>query len=237
MDCDETPYELPTKIAKLTVNQYPSLYVKLALTTLFDIQKAQSIILSETPIKNGVLKPQFRQMAFNLAFIAIEENEFMTINKSIREILEWTPQSVPYLQLFVKDSSTRRLILNRSSMILSSFAQLPPCCIGIRLELNKKEDEYLHNHQVTELRRIIWTFLLNELPTIPSHVKIFLSTELKLMANQDISSSPKPLPTTHKNSHQIPTKPQVKFCKHMHLLYDSNMQNSSRTLLYFKFYK
>jgi len=96
-------------------------------------------------------------------------------------------------------------------MLLASFAQLPPCCIGIRLELNKKEDEYLNNHQVTELRRIIWTFLLNELPTIPSHVKIFLSTELKLMANQDISSSPKPLPTTYNNAHQIPTKPQAKF--------------------------
>jgi len=230
IDYDETPYEPPTKIAKLTVNQYPSLYVKLALTTLFDTQKAQSIFLSETPIKNEVTKPQFRQMAFNLSFIAIEEDEFVAINKSIREILDWKTQRIPYLQLFVKDSSTRRLVLNRSSMLLASFAQLPPCCIGIRIELNKKEDEYLHNHQVTELRRILWTFLLNELPKIQSHVKIFLSTELKHMANQDISSSPKPIPTTYSNSHQIPAKPQVKTLIQMHFFCMLNMKIETKLL-------
>ena len=75
-------------------------------------------------------------------------------------------------------------------MLLASFAELPPCCIGIRIVANKRNEEYMQKHHVTVLRRIIWNFILTELDPIPPHVRMFLSTELKLIVNQDIPTSP-----------------------------------------------
>jgi len=143
MDIDAVNYEPPTKTTKIDVHQYPSLYVKLHFTGLFDIQKAQSVIHSEPSKQRDKTPLLFRQMAFNLSFVAITEEEFVAINKSIREILDWEPQKIPYLQLFVKNASTRRSILNRSSMLLASFADLTPCCIGIRIVSNKRDEEYV----------------------------------------------------------------------------------------------
>jgi len=213
IEFDTTLDEPPTKIMKIDTQQYPSLYVKLALTTLFDIQRAQRVIYSENPIKNGKIQPQFRQMAFNLTFVATDEDEFVAINKSIREILEWKPKKIPYLQMFVKDSPTRCAILTRSSTILASFAELPPCCIGIRIVQNKKDDEYMHQHYVTGLRRIIWSFILNEIDLIPPHIRIFLSAELKLMANEDTFSTPATFPIPQRQQKQTPYKTQVKLCE------------------------
>jgi len=190
METDSINYEPPTKVAKIDVQHYPSLYVKLHLTSLFDIQQAQSIIRSEPSTQKDATPLLFRQMAFNLSFVAITEEEYIMINKSIREILDWKPQKIPYLQLFVKNCLLRRAILNRSSMLLASFAELPPCCIGIRIVANKRNEEYMQKHHVTVLRRIIWNFILTELDPIPPHVRMFLSTELKLIVNQDIPTSP-----------------------------------------------
>jgi len=102
MEIDAVSYEPPTKTTKTDVHQHPSLYVKLHFTGLFDIQKAQSVIHSEPSKQRDKTPLLFRQMAFNLSFVAITEEEFVAINKSIREILDWEPQKIPYLQLLVK---------------------------------------------------------------------------------------------------------------------------------------
>jgi len=141
--------------------------------------------------------------------VAITEEEFVMINKSIREILDWKPQKIPYLQLFVQNSLLRRAILNRSSMLLASFADLPPCCIGIRMVSNKRNEEYMQKQHVTVLRRIIWNFILTELDPIPPHVRMFLSTELKLITNQDISTTPVTFAYQQTMAHQTPQKSQV----------------------------
>ena len=90
METESINYEPPSKIVKIDVQQYPSLYVKLHLTGLFDIQQAQSVIYSEPSTQRDVTPLLFRQMAFNLTFVAITEDEYIMINKSIREILETT---------------------------------------------------------------------------------------------------------------------------------------------------
>jgi len=210
METNEISCQPPTKIMKIEVHQHPSLYVKLQFTGLFDIQTAQSVIHSKPSQQRDKIPLRFRQMAFNLSFVAITEEEFVAINKSIREILDWEPQQIPYLQLFVKNASTRRAILNRSSMLLASFADLPPCCIEIRIVSNKRDEEYVQNHHVTELHRILWSFIVNELNPIPPHAQIFLSTELRLMTNQDISSTPATHSDQQTKANQIPHKPQVK---------------------------
>ena len=110
METDEISCQPPTKIMKIEVHQHPSLYVKLQFTGLFDIQTAQSVIHSKPSQQRDKIPLRFRQMAFNLSFVAITEEEFVAINKSIREILDWEPQQIPYLQLFVKNASTRRAI-------------------------------------------------------------------------------------------------------------------------------
>jgi len=210
METDEFSYEPPAKITKIEVHQHPSLYVKLHFTGLFDVQKAQSVIHSEPSKQRDKTPLRFHQMAFNLSFVAVTEEEFVAINKSIREILDWEPKKIPYLQLLVKNSATRRSLLNRSSTLLASFVDLPPCCIGIRIVLNKRDEEYVQNHHVTELRRILWSFIINELTPIPPHAQIFLSAELKLMTNQDISSTPAIHPTQQSKAMQTPHKSQVK---------------------------
>ena len=210
METDSLNYEPPTKASKIDVQQYPSLYVKLHLTGLFDIQKAQSVIRSEPSTQRDATPLLFRQMAFNLGFVAITEEEYIMINKSIREILHWKPQKIPYLQLFVKNSLLRRAILNRSSMLLASFAELPPCCIGIRIVANKRNEEYMQKHHVTVLRRIIWNFILTELDPIPPHVRMFLATELKFIANQDIPTTPVTSSDHQTMANKKPQKSQVK---------------------------
>jgi len=210
MENDSVNYEPPTKATKIDVQQYPSLYVKLHLTGLFDIQKAQSVIHSEPSTQRDATPLLFRQMAFNLSFVAITEEEFVMINKSIREILDWKPQKIPYLQLFVQNSLLRRTILNRSCMLLSSFADLPPCCIGIRIASNKRKEEYWQKQHVTALRRVIWNFIFTELDPIPPHVRMFLSTELKLIANQDTPTSPVTSSYHQIMANQTPQKSQVK---------------------------
>ena len=210
METDSINYEPPTKVAKIDVQHYPSLYVKLHLTSLFDIQQAQSIIRSEPSTQKDATPLLFRQMAFNLSFVAITEEEYIMINKSIREILDWKPQKIPYLQLFVKNSLLRRAILNRACMLLSSFAELPPCCIGIRIKSNKEKEEYWQKHHVTALRGAVWNFILTELEPIPPHVRMFLSTELKLIANQDILTSPITSSYHQTMANKKPQKSQVK---------------------------
>jgi len=210
METDSSYYEPPAKIPKTVVQQYPSLYVKLHLTGLFDIQQAQSIIYSEPSMRRDAIPLLFKQMAFNLSFVAITEEEYIMINRTIREILSWKPHKIPYLQLFVKNSLLRRAILNRSSMLLASFAELPPCCIGIRLVANKRNEEYMQKHHVTVLRRIIWNFILTELDPIPPHVRMFLTTELKLIANQDIPTTPVTSSDQQTMANKTPQKSQVK---------------------------
>jgi len=210
METDEISCPPPPKIMKTEFHQHPSLYVKLQFTGLFDIQKAQRVIHSEPSKQRDKTPLLFRQMAFNLSFVAITEEEFVAINKSIREILDWEPQKIPYLQLFVKNASTRRAILNRSSMLLASFADLPPCCIGIHIVSNKRDEEYVQNHHVTELSRIIWNFIANKLNPIPPYAQMFVSAELKLMTNQDIPTTPATHSDRQAKANQIPHKPQVK---------------------------
>jgi len=210
METDSINYEPPAKTVKIDVHQYPSLYTKLHLTGLFDIQQAQSVIYSEPSTQRDVTPLLFRQMAFNLSFVAITEEEYIMINKSIREILDWKPHKIPYLQLFVKNSLLRRAILNRSSMILASFAELPPCCIGIRIAANKRNEEYMQKHHVTVLRRIIWNFILTELDPIPPYVRMFLATELKLIAYQDTPTTPVTSSDHQTMANKKPQKPQVK---------------------------
>jgi len=210
METDSPYYEPPAKIPKTVVQQYPSLYVKLHLTGLFDIQQAQSIIRSEPSMRRDALPLLFKQMAFNLSFVAITEEEYVMINKTIREILDWKPQKIPYLQLFVKNSLLRRAILNRASTLVSSFAELPPCCIGIRIKSNKDKEHYWQKHHVTALRRVVWNFILNELDPIPPHVRMFLSTELKLIATQEIPTSPATSSHSQTIAHHKPKKSQVK---------------------------
>jgi len=210
METDSPHYELPTKIPKTAVQQYPSLYVKLHLTGLFDIQQAQSIIRSEPSMRRDAIPLLFKQMAFNLSFVAITEDEYVMINRTIRQILDWKPQKIPYLQLFVKNSLLRRAILNRASTIVSSFAELPPCCIGIRIKSNKEKEEYWQKHHVTALRRVVWNFILNELDPIPPHVRMFLSTELKLIATQETPTSPAISSHSQTMAHKKPKKSQVK---------------------------
>ena len=96
METDSINYEPPAKTVKIDVQQYPSLYVKLHLTGLFDIQQAQSVIHSEPDTQRDVTPLLFRQMAFNLSFVAISEEEYIMINKSIREIMGWKPYKIPY---------------------------------------------------------------------------------------------------------------------------------------------
>ena len=209
METDSVNYEPPTKATKIDVQQYPSLYVKLHLTGLFDIEKAQSVIHSEPRKQRDATPLLFRQMAFNLSFVATTEEEFIMINKSIREILDWKPQKIPYFQLFVQNSLLRRAILNRSCMLLSSFADLPPCCIGIRMVSNNRNEEYMQKHHVTALRRIIWNFILTELEPIPPHVRMFFSAELKLITNQDIPTTPETSSYQQTMANQTPQKSQV----------------------------
>jgi len=210
METDSIKYETPIKKAKIDVQQYPSLYARLHLIGLFDIQQAQSVIHSEPSMRRDATPLLFRQMAFNLSFVAISEEEYIMINKSIREIMGWKPYKIPYLQLFVKNSLLRRAILNRSSMILASFAELPPCCIGIRIVANKRNEEYMQKHQVTVLRRIIWNFILTELDPIPPYVRMFLATELKLIAYQDTPTIPTTSSDHQTMANKKPQKSQVK---------------------------
>ena len=210
METDSLYYEPPAKVPKTVVQQYPSLYVKLHLTGLFDIQQAQSIIRSEPSMRRDAIPLLFQQMAFNLSFVAITEEEYVMINRTVREILYWKPQKIPYLQLFVKNSLLRRAILNRVSTLVSSFAELPPCCIGIRIKSNKGKEEYWQKQHVTALRRVVWNFILNELDPIPPHVRMFLSTELKLIANQEIPTSPVTSSYHQTMANKKPQKSQVK---------------------------
>ena len=209
METDSLNYEPPAKIPKTVMQQYPSLYVKLHLTGLFDIQQAQSIIRSEPSMRRDAIPLLFKQMAFNLSFVAITEDEYIMINRTIREILDWKPHKIPYLQLFVKNSLLRRAILNRVSTIVSSFAELPPCCIGIRINANKGKEEYWQKHHITALRRVVWNFILNELDPLPPHVRMFLSTELKLIATQETPTSPATSSHSQTIAHQKPKKSQV----------------------------
>jgi len=94
-------------------------------------------------------------------------------------------------------------------MLLSSFADLPPCCIGIRIVSNKRKEEYMQKHHVTALRRIIWNFILTELEPISPHVRMFLSTELKLITNQDIPTTPETSSYQQTMANQTPQKSQV----------------------------
>ena len=210
METDSINYEPPTKVVKIEVHQYPSLYTKLQFTGLFDIQQAQKVIYSEPSKQRDVTPLLFRQMAFNLSFVAITEDEYIMINKSLREILDWKPHKIPYLQLFVKNSLLRRTILNRSSMLLSSFAELPPFCIGIRIVENKRNEQYMQKHHVTVLRRIIWNFILTELEPIPPYVRMFLTMELKLIANQDLPTTPVTASDYPTMASKKPQKSQVK---------------------------
>jgi len=168
----------------------PHLCVKQTLDSLFDIQQVQKKIYEETPIKNGKVQPQFQQMALNLSYVATTEEEFMVINRSIHKILDWKPFKIPYLVIHVKNAATRRAILNRTGILLASFADMPPCCIGIRIAPDKCEEELCTTNHVTALRRAIWGFLLNELTRIPPHVRSFLNMELKILAWEEIPSTP-----------------------------------------------
>jgi len=227
METDSINYEPPSKIVKIDVQQFPSLYVKLHLTGLFDIQQAQSVIYSEPSMQRDATPLLFRQMAFNLTFVAITEDEYIMINKSIREILDWKPHKIPYLQLFVKNSLLRRAILNRSSMILASFAELPPCCIGIRIVANKKNEEYMQKHHVTVLRRIIWNFILTELDPLPPYVRMFLATELKLIASKDMPTTPVISSDHQTMANKKPKKSQVKLFIITNILLICNSKNQT----------
>ena len=136
------------------------------------------------------MQPQFQQMALNLSYVATTEEEFMVINRSIHKILDWKPFKIPYLVIHVKNAATRRAILNRTGILLASFADMPPCCIGIRIAPDKCEEELCTTNHVTALRRAIWGFLLNELTRIPPHVRSFLNMELKILAWEEIPSTP-----------------------------------------------
>ena len=83
-------------------------------------------------------------------------------------------------------------------------------CIGIRIVANERNEEYMQKHHVTVLRRIILNFILTELDPIPPHVRMFLSTELKLIANQDIPTSPVTSSYHQTMANQTPQKSQVK---------------------------
>jgi len=227
METESINYEPPSKIVKIDVQQYPSLYVKLHLTGLFDIQQAQSVIYSEPSMQRDATPLLFRQMAFNLTFVAITEDECIMINKSISEILDWEPHKIPYLQLFVQNSLLRRAILNRSSMILASFAELPPCCIGIRIVANKRNEEYMQKHHVTVLRRIIWNFILTELDPIPPYVRMFLATELKLIASKDVPTTPVTSSDHQTMANKKPKKSQVKLFIINNILLICNSKNQT----------
>ena len=73
MDIDAVNYEPPTKTTKIDVHQYPSLYVKLHFTGLFDMQKARSVIHSEPSKQRDKTPLLFRQMAFNLIKLIPEQ--------------------------------------------------------------------------------------------------------------------------------------------------------------------
>ena len=209
METDSPTSEPPTKIPKTVMQQYPSLYVKLHFTGSFDIQQAQRLILSEPSMRKDAIPLLFKQMAFNLSFLVIAEDEYVMINKTIREILDLKPQQIPYLQLFVKNRDLRRVMLNRTSMLVSSFAELPPYCIGIRIKSNKPNEDYWQKHHVTVLRSVIWNFILNELDPIPPHVRMFLSMELKFMATQELPTSPATSSQSQTIAHHKPKKSQV----------------------------
>ena len=209
METDSPISEPPTKVPKTVLKKYPSLYVKLHFTGSFDIQQAQSLVLSEPSMRKDGLPLLYKQMAFNLSFLAIDEDEYVMINKTIREILDLKPHTIPYLQLFVQNRDLRRVMLNRTSMLVSSFAELPPCCIGIRIRLHKPKEDYWQKHHVTALRSVVWNFILNELEPIPPHVRMFLSMELKSMATQELPTSPVTSSQSQTIAHDKPKKPQV----------------------------
>ena len=68
----------------------------------------------------------------------------------------------------------------------------------------------MQKHHVTVLRRIIWNFILTELDPIPPHVRMFLATELKFIANQDIPTTPVTSSDHQTMANKKPQKSQVK---------------------------
>lgn len=116
-----------------------------------------------------------------MSLIALDDKELVAINTSISEIMEWQPHKLPYLQIFVKDNSERRVVLNRASTLLASFSQLMTCCIGVMIASPTKQQMCIQPHHITELRQKIWTFLLAEVTCLQPHVKQFLTTELQLV--------------------------------------------------------
>jgi len=68
----------------------------------------------------------------------------------------------------------------------------------------------MQKHHVTVLRRIIWNFILTELEPIPPYVRMFLTMELKLIASQDLPTTPITASDYSTMASKKPQKSQVK---------------------------
>lgn len=188
MDCSSPSTETPTKVNKTA----PTYVDSRAMAKSHPFSPTPNIVqrikyvmaLDHSEQTTQPKKLSYRQVADNLTVFDFDGVEFLAVNAPLNEVANWTPQSIPYQCFWVKTSRERNSAIIGTGTLLAALHSLTPCAIGIKIDPETCASTESTYHNLTELRRSIWNFILSEISFIPPHIKTFLEAELSIEAQQ-----------------------------------------------------
>jgi len=216
MDCTSPSFEPQAKVTKIAATHAESrreTKVKPSSLTPNIVQRIKLTLAADNSNHDCKTRSRYQEVADNLVVFDLDGVEYIAVNAALSEIASWKPQRIPYLCLPVRNPTERRNTVIRTGTMLASLSQLTPCVIGIKIDSEacaKSDSKY---HQLTELRRSLWHFLLSEISFLPPHLRTFLETELQIEAKQFKQEEEFKLPSINNVLHPRLTKKQVKIFK------------------------
>jgi len=164
------------KDSRTMVHSYPS------SPTPNIVQRIKYVLAMEHSEKVTPKRLLYQEIDYNLTVFDMDGIEFLAVNASLNEIVNWTPQHIPYQCFWVRNNSERKNAMIRIGTMLPSHHQLTPCAIGIKIDPQKCASTDLKYHKMAELRRSLWHFILSEISILPPHIQTFLEPELNTEA-------------------------------------------------------
>jgi len=114
-----------------------------------------------------------------ITVINFENGEILVVNAPTNEIRSWSQLPIPYCCFPVRNTDEQQTAIDRTIEALSIFKQLPHCAVGIEVDLEKCNNLNSRLQDVDNLKQAIWLFLLNEVKSMPPHLKQCIKTDLK----------------------------------------------------------
>jgi len=169
------------------------------IKTTLDLAKDETNTLSQS---------LYTQVDKNLTIFNLDGCEFLAVNATPTEILQWRNLTLPYQRFWVRNTGERRNAIIRAGVMLAGLYGLPLCAVGITVDPLSCSSTESHYEFLTELRRSIWHFILAEVQQIPPHIKSYLEAEMELEAIEFKALSATEI--THKQTLDKPGQNSIK---------------------------